>query len=181
MEAVALASTFATLIGFSMQLYSNCKYYIDAARGDAPNDLKLIMIETSSLTATLNVVKDLIDIGGIESVEAQRLDRQISKTVENCKVCIDELITLVPKPMLKDTGARLGKTDKAKILLNALAWGTGSKKGRCDTLLQHLRAHKATLTLSLTTELSHEVKKVGADVAEVKTTVRTMQAGLDRE
>ncbi len=181
MEALALASTFATLIGFSMQLYSNCKYYIDAAKNDAPSDLRLIMIETSSLTATLTVVRDLVEVGGIESVEAQRLDRQIGKTVENCKDCIEKLATLVPKPMLRDTGTPLSKTDKAKILLNALAWGTGGKKGKCDSLLQHLRAHKATLTLSLTTELSHEVKKVGADVAEVKTTVKTMQAGLDRK
>ena len=138
------------------------------------------MIETSSLTATLNVINDLIEVGGFESNGSQRLSSQIGKTVADCKVCIDELRELVPKPM-RDTGARLSKTDKAKILLNALAWGTGGKKGKCDSALQHLRAHKATLTLSLTTELSHEVKKVGADVAEVKTTVKTMQAGLDRE
>jgi hypothetical protein len=181
MEAVALASTFATLIGFSMQLYGTCKYYIDAARGDCPNDLRLIMIETSSLSATLGVVKDLIELRDIQDEDATRLKRQIGKPVEDCKKCIEELIKLVPKPLARESDDPLKKREKAKIIMNAIAWGTSGKKGTCDTLLQHLRTHKATLSLGLTTELSHNVNKIGSDVAEVKTTVNTMQAKLDRE
>ncbi|KAK4150472.1 hypothetical protein C8A00DRAFT_36938 [Chaetomidium leptoderma] len=162
MEALALASTFATLIGFSMQLYGNCKFYIDAARGDCPNDLKLILFETSSLEATLKVVQDILSVSDNRRADEERLQRQIGKPIQDCKSCIEQLLKL------------------AKIILNASAWGTGGKKGTCDTLLKHLKTHKATLSLGLTTELSHEVKQIGADVAEVKTTVNTMQAKLDQ-
>ncbi|KAK4248280.1 hypothetical protein C7999DRAFT_31337 [Corynascus novoguineensis] len=159
MEALAIASTFATLIGFCKDLCETCKYYIDAARGDCPNDLKLILIETSSLQAT------------IESVEAKLKAMDCRK---DCQYCIKELIRLVPKPMVRDDNGKLSKTGQAKILLNALAWGTGGKKGTCDMLLRNLRAHKATLTLGLTTELSHDVEQVGQDVAKVKAAVETV-------
>ena len=181
MEAVALASTFATLLGFSMQLYGNCKYYIDAARGDCPNDLKLILIETSSLEATLRTVQDILAASDTRREDEARLQRQIGKSVEECKSCLEKLLKLVPKPLLRDEDHKLSKRDKAKILLNALAWGTSGKKGECDIQLKHVRAHKATLSLNLTAELSHEVKKISADVTEVKTTVNTMQAKLDGE
>lgn len=75
----------------------------------------------------------------------------------------------------------MSKSEKAKVILHALAWGTGGKKGRCDTLLHHLRTHKATLSLGLTTELSHDIKRIDSNVAEVKTTVNIMQVKLDRE
>ncbi|KAK4032460.1 hypothetical protein C8A01DRAFT_20467 [Parachaetomium inaequale] len=179
MEAVALASTFATLLGFSMQLYGNCKYYVDAARGDCPNDLKLILIETSSLEATLRTVQDILAASDTRREDEARLQRQIGKSVEECKSCLEKLLKLVPKPLLRDEDHKLSKRDKAKILLNALAWGTSGKKGECDIQLKHLRAHKATLSLNLTAELSHEVKKISADVTEVKTSVNTMQTKLD--
>lgn len=184
MEAVALASTFATLIGFAMQLYGNCKYYIDAARGDCPSDLKLILIETSSLRATLEAVRDILELSDTPEQDERRLKAQIARPIADCKQCIDELLKLVPKPMLNRAtgeGGELRKRDKASIVIQALAWGTGGKKGRCDMLLQHLRAHKATLNLGLTTELSSDLKKVGAEVKEVKATVNTMQAKLDRK
>ncbi|KAL2145284.1 hypothetical protein VTI28DRAFT_7652 [Corynascus sepedonium] len=153
MEALAIASTFATLIGFCKNLYETCQYYIDAARVDCPNDLKLILIETSSLQATID---------------------QIDKPLQDCQFCIKELTKLVPKPMVREDNGKLSKTGQAKILLKALAWGTGGKKGTCDMLLRNLRAHKATLTLGLTTELSHDVEQVGQDVAKVKAAVETV-------
>lgn len=179
MEALALASTFATLLGFSMQLYGNCKYYIDAARGDCPNDLKLILIETSSLEATIKSVELILSLSDTRAEDEDRLKRQIGKPLKDCQDCMEQLLKLVPKPMLKEGENKLGKRDKAKILLNALAWGAGGKKGTCDMLLKHLRAHKATLSLGLTSELSHDVKKIGRDVSEVKTSINTMQAKLD--
>ncbi|KAH6838594.1 hypothetical protein B0I37DRAFT_409139 [Chaetomium sp. MPI-CAGE-AT-0009] len=179
MEALALASTFATLLGFSMQLYSNCKYYIDAARGDCPNDLKLILIETGSLEATLKSVELILTLSDDPQREEERLRRQIGKTLKDIQQCMEDLLKLVPKPMLKEGETKASRRDKAKLIFNAVAWGTSGKKGACDTLLKHLRAHKATLSLGLTAELSHDVKKIGDDVTQVKTTINTMKAKLD--
>jgi hypothetical protein len=181
METLALASTFATLLGFSLQLYSNCKYYVDATRGDCPNDLKLILIETSSLEATVKSVELILSFSDSRADDEERLKRQIGKPLKDCQDCVEQLLKLVPKPMLKEGDAKLSKRDKAKIILNALAWGTSGKKGLCDIQLKHLRAHKATLSLGLTSELSHDVKKIGKDVSEVKTSINTMQAKLDSE
>jgi hypothetical protein len=181
MEAVALASTFATLIGFAMQLYSNCKYYVDAAKGDCPSDLRLIMIESSSLEAILRVIKELVALGAMERGEETQLERQVAKPIADCEACIRDLLKLVPKPMIKEGNGTLTKTDKVRIVLNALAWGVAGKKSTCDTLLRSLRSHKATLTLGLTTEMSYDVKKMAADVAEVKSTVSAMHASLNRE
>ncbi|KAK3295249.1 uncharacterized protein B0H64DRAFT_459150 [Chaetomium fimeti] len=179
MEALALASTFATLLGFSLQLYTNCKYYIDAARGDCPNDLKLILIETGSLEATLKSVELILSLSDNKKEDEERLKRQIGKTLLDIKSCMEDLLKLVPKPMLKEGDSKATKREKAKLLLNAVAWGTSGKKGTCDILLKHLRAHKATLSLGLTAELSHDVKKIGHDVSEVKSSINTMQVRLD--
>jgi hypothetical protein len=179
METLALASTFATLLGFSMQLYSNCRYYVDATRGDCPNDLKLILIETSSLEATVKSVELILSFSDTRAEDEERLKRQIGKPLKDCQECMEQLLKLVPKPMLKDGEHKLSKREKVKILLNALAWGVGGKMGTCAMLLKHLRTHKATLSLGLTSELSHDVRKIGHDVSEVKTSINTMQAKLD--
>ncbi len=180
MEAVALASTFATLIGFAMQLYSNCKYYVDATKNDCPSDLKLIMIESKSLTAILGVIKELVASGGMERAEETRLERQIAKPIADCEACIKKLLDLVPTPKFKE-GEKITGKDRVNIVLNALAWGVAGKKGRCDTLLRSLRSHKATLTLGLTTEISTDVKQIASDVADVKNTVTTMHANMSCE
>jgi hypothetical protein len=65
------------------------------------------------------------------------------------------------------------------MYLNAFKWGDGKKKIEAE--LEKLKRHKATLSLGLTAELSYDVKKMGVDVAEVKSNVNTMQAKLDGE
>ncbi|KAL2131723.1 hypothetical protein VTI74DRAFT_4654 [Chaetomium olivicolor] len=175
MEAVALASTFATLIGFSMQLYGTCKWYIDAARNDCPSDLKLILIETASLKATLEAVQDILKLSDDRKKDEERLERQIGRPLRDCQKCIQGLLELVPKPMKENTNRT---RDKMKLIANALAWGL-KKKDECDTLLKNLRAHKATLNLGLTTELSHDVRQIGNDVKEVKSAVSSVQARLN--
>jgi len=143
MEALAIASTFATLIGFCKDLYETYQYYIDAARVDCPNDLKHILIETSSLQATIESAEAKLKAMDCRKMNQQRLQSQIDKPLQDCQFCIKELTKLVPKPMVRDDNGKLSKTGQAKILLKALAWGTGGKKGTCDMLLRNLRAHKA--------------------------------------
>lgn len=177
MDVISIVSTFATLIGFSMQLYGSCKDYVDAVRGDCPAALRLILVESSSLAGTLKAVKDLLELSDTPKEDAERLERQIGPALKECYECIKILNGLLPEPLKKD--GKLTKTERAKIVFKALKWS--SNKEKCEAQLKKLKTHKATLNLGLTTELSHDVKKMGADVAEVKSTVNTMQAKLDGE
>jgi hypothetical protein len=173
MDFVGLASSFVTLIGFSMQLYANCKDYVGAVKGKCPGALKLILIEASSLKATLQAIDDLLNLSDTPKEDGDRLAHRIGQTLKECHNCLEELLKLVPKPMKV---GELSKSDKAMIYLKALRWSDNRKKIEAE--LEKLKTHKATLSLGLTAELSHEVKKIGVDVAEVKSTVNTMQAKL---
>ncbi|KAK4143181.1 uncharacterized protein C8A04DRAFT_37718 [Dichotomopilus funicola] len=178
MEAVALASTFATLIGFTIQLYGICRYYVDAARGACPHDFKLVLIETSSLQAMLESVKVILDASENRREDEANLQKQIGDTVSHCTTCIKELLSLMPEPLLDGRG-KMTMKDKATIIAKAVRWGASNKKGRCDTLLNDLSKYKANLGLGLTVGLSHEVKQIRTDVTHVRSSINTMQAHLD--
>lgn len=178
MEAVALASTFATLIGFSIQLYGIARYYVDAARGACPHDFKLILIETASLQATLESVKTILDASDTRREDEAKLQKQIGDTVLHCTNCIKELVSLLPPPMVDDRG-KMTMKDKATIIAKAVRWGASNKKGRCNTLLDDLSKYKANLGLGLTVGLTQEVKQIRSDVSHVKSSINTMQAHLN--
>jgi hypothetical protein len=176
MDFVGLASSFVTLIGFSMQLYSNCKDYVAAVKGECPGALKLVLIEASSLKCTLEAIDDVLKLSETPKEERDRLALRIGEALKQCHHCLEELLRLVPQP-LKDGKPRT--SDKAKMYFDAFKWGDRRKKMEAE--LEKLKTHKATLSLGLTAELSCDVKRIGADVAEVKSNVNTMQAKLDGE
>ncbi|KAL2015386.1 hypothetical protein VTK56DRAFT_5540 [Thermocarpiscus australiensis] len=178
MDYLSAASTFATLIGFCMQLYSTCKEYVDATRGDCPNDIRLILIESSSLEATLKASQLVIAASDIDRKEADELQRHIGEPLEECKLCLKQLMELVPEPKRLNHDGKLSKRDKAKILLAAVKWGAGDK-AKCEMLLKNLRTYKATLTLKITTGLSRDVKKIGDDVSQVRESLNTVHSQLD--
>ncbi|KAK3302730.1 uncharacterized protein B0T15DRAFT_514743 [Chaetomium strumarium] len=168
MEFLATASTFATLTGFAMQLYSNCKWYIGVAKDDCPNDLKLIMVEAASLEATLRTVKDILDLS--DKATNERLLRQVGGPAHEVDGCLKRLLALVPTPMkdAADGDSRKRAKDRAKLIFNAVTWAASGKKGQCDFLLKALREQKATLSLGLTTELSRDVRQMADDIRDVK-------------
>ncbi|KAL2187733.1 hypothetical protein L209DRAFT_804704, partial [Thermothelomyces heterothallicus CBS 203.75] len=173
MEPISIASTFATLIGFSMQLYSACKDYVDAVRGACPNDIKLILVETSSLTASLQAAQDLLPASNGPEGDKEKLE----ESLRECRHCIEQLIKMVPKPMLKAEEKKLSKKEKVDLFLKILSWGP-SKKDTCATLLRSINMHKATIIFHLTAEISRDVKRIGQEVGSVKTSVQDMQDKL---
>ncbi|KAL2168025.1 hypothetical protein VTG60DRAFT_560 [Thermothelomyces hinnuleus] len=173
MEPFSTASTFATLIGFSMQLYSACKDYVDAVRGACPNDIKLILVETSSLSASLKAAQDLLPASNGPDADKQKIE----ESLKECRHCIEQLIKMVPKPMLKAEEKRLSAKEKVDLFLKILSWGPG-KKETCATLLRSINTHKATIMFHLTAETSRDVKKIGQEVGSVRTSVQDMQDKL---
>jgi hypothetical protein len=159
-----------------MQLYANCKDYVGAVKGKCPGALKLVLIEALSLKATLQAIDDVLELSETPKEDRERMVLRIGQALKECHNCLDNLLKLVPKPM--QDGA-LSKRQKAEMYLNAFKWGDGKKKIEAE--LEKLKRHKATLSLGLTAELSYDVKKMGVDVAEVKSNVNTMQAKLDGE
>ena len=176
MDFVGLASSFATLIGFSMQLYENCKDYVNLVKGKCPGALKLVLIEAYGLHATLEAIKDVLELSETPREDGDRLAHRIGQTMKECQNCLDALLKLVPKPI---QDGKVSKKEKVEIYLNALKWSDDKKK--IDAELEKLKRHKATLSLGLTAELSYDVKKIGVDVAEVKSNVDTMLLKLDGE
>jgi hypothetical protein len=168
MEVLATASTFATLTGFAMQLYGNCKWYIGVVKDECPNDLKLIMVEAASLEATLRTVEDILKLSDKDANE--RLLKQIGAPARECETCLKGLLQLVPKPIKDAAGGEkhMHAKDRAKLVINAVTWAASGKKGQCDTLLKALRAQKSTLNLGLTTELSRDVRQMADDIRDVK-------------
>lgn len=189
MEAVALASTFATLIGFAMQVYSSCKEYVDTVRSDCPSALKMILVESASLESTIKSLDAMMKTSSEE--DARRLKDRMQEPVEECIKIMKKLQALLPKPMVNNPGGNLSRKDKVELALKSLQWV--KKKSECVDLLNHLQAYKSTINTGLNTTLTEEMKKVRADVSdvranvsevrtnvsEVKSTVNIVQAKLD--
>lgn len=174
MDVVGLASSFLTVIGFAIQLYKDCSVYIDAVRGDCPNDLKVILTETASLEITLRIIESLWRACD-DPEKRKELEQQFGGPLKGCGECLQDMMKLVPSPMLK--GGKLSTSDKAKMMLKALKWG--HDKGKCEQLMANLAKYKDTLNMAVSSKIGVELRVVADHVKEIKADVKVVKANVN--
>jgi hypothetical protein len=160
MEVVALASTFATLTGVSMQLCSAFRFWITAAKNECPSDLRIIVEEAEIIASIADTIKQSL----MDEHQQALLDQRMLDAARKCTDCMERLLQVVPPHMLSPSSQGPSAKDKVKLAATAAAWAF-SKKDRCKILRQELSSHKNNLTLGLTTKLHGDVRKVQAMIA----------------
>ncbi|KAK3368329.1 hypothetical protein B0H63DRAFT_404201, partial [Podospora didyma] len=178
-EAIAFGASVIAFIDIASKLALACKFFIDTARGNAPKDLKLILLETSSLKTTLETVEFLLSTSDDCIKEEEALAKQIGQPVEACKSCIVDLLELIPQNVVtSDSEARYGgsavrHSEPVSRLLDALAWPR--KRTKALALVEQISRHRDTIHLALSAELSKDVKEIKAELRAIRDALSGMQ------
>lgn len=144
-EAIALGASIIAVIQISDRIIGLTKDYIDGVQ-DAPRDLHIIRIETSTLKAVFESLKFVHNSGNAISENLQNLARQ-DGAVAGCRRVVSNLEKLIDTEV--DTAMR-GKRQKIQATLSNLAWPL--KESKAKKLLEEMAKYKTTITLALSSE-----------------------------
>jgi hypothetical protein len=148
MDPLSIIASSIAIIQVADRLVSICKSYLKSVK-DAPNDLRIIIIEVGSVRCILELIRDLVPEDSEDnndmSFRLQNL-RGEDGPVEGCKKALIALSSLVPDPAVQSTHQKRRKL----FSLTTLAWPL--KEGKARKLLQDIGRYKATMSLALTTE-----------------------------
>ncbi|KAK0667933.1 hypothetical protein QBC41DRAFT_227345 [Cercophora samala] len=191
-EVAGLVSTIFTIIAFAKDVTLATKFYIDAAKGDCPKDIKLLVVEAASLQSTFESI-DFIFKNNVEpgqnvedNPENRRIANQIFKPCGICKETLEELQGMIKKLKIDRDPKDRTTRDKLRNTWEAAKWPF--KKESFDAAMGKLHHCRTSIISGLTTELTTTVKEIQTnvrvikdDVKEVKGAVHAMDDKMDRE
>ncbi|KAK3328241.1 hypothetical protein B0T19DRAFT_424000 [Cercophora scortea] len=175
MDPLTISVSVIAVIQMADRVIELCKKYLGAAR-DAPADLRLILIETSSIKSVLDNLHFLTSCShGPSTLESLAGD---DGPIEGCRHLICELEALLSGPLggshengvVADGGT---KRQRVKSVLAALAWPTRESKSK--KLLGQLSQHKETISLALTTDSARDIKEIKAKTTQIQNTLTDLQ------
>lgn len=143
MDPLSAAANIIQIINAANKVISLCKRFLEVVR-DAPGDLRLILVEVSTLRAVLDDLHFLVSCNHAPST-LDTLARHHGP-LEGCRKVIGELEEMLPSE------AMLATESKRKAILTALAWLM--RESRARVLLDELAHYKSTISLALTTDSS---------------------------
>ncbi|KAH8894321.1 hypothetical protein GQ53DRAFT_839931 [Thozetella sp. PMI_491] len=153
-EALGLGASIIAVLQISGSLVKTCKQYIEAVR-DYPGDLRVILIETSSLMSLLENLQFLEKYGTLP------LPIALEGPVQGCRETLSELAELLPAACEREQSA-----PKRRRLAASLAWPLRQTKAR--RLLDQLMRHKTSISAAISTESWQDTKAIKQDVESLK-------------
>lgn len=147
-EILAVGASVIATIQITERITGLCRFYIESVR-DAPADLRLISIETSTLKTLFENVKLLVDCDRGVSTTLNSLSGE-GGPIEGCRRSVADLEKLFPPEFRQFNGQTRPKKRRVMATLATLAWPLKENKAR--RLLNEITRYKMTITLTLTTE-----------------------------
>lgn len=140
-EALALCASIVAVIQIADRVAELCKAYIGGVT-NYPKDLRVILIETSSLKILLENLTFLGENDGNASSILASLDGN-NGPIEGCRKTTSELEKLFPPEQLQ-SDKEGGRRKKVRLSLAALAWPFRAEKARAllGQLAQHIDVHQ---------------------------------------
>ncbi|GAB1310617.1 NACHT domain-containing protein [Madurella fahalii] len=164
MEPFSFGASIIAVVQVSDRVISVCKRLLAAAR-DAPADIRLILIEISTLRGVLDSLHFLSSC----SHGLTALDNLVGDDgpIEGCRRAIQELEVLLETSTVTDSQS------KTKAVLAVVSWTMKEAKAR--KLLEQLRQYKSTIDLALATESTRDVKDLKRKANKIHATLTDMQ------
>ena len=147
-EVIAVGPSVIAIIQITERIIGLCKFYIETAQ-DAPSDLRVILLEISTLKTIFENLQFLMACSSEASATVRSLAGH-DGPIEGCSRSISELEKLFPSNYVQGMGKSQGKKRKVKMTLAALAWPF--KESKAKKLLDEITRYKMTISLVLTTE-----------------------------
>ncbi|KAE8441533.1 hypothetical protein EG329_004879 [Mollisiaceae sp. DMI_Dod_QoI] len=172
-KAIALGASIIAVIQIADRVIGLCKFYLETVH-DAPADLRAILIETSTMKTILESVKFLTSCNdGLSSI----LDGLLGPDgpIEGCRQSIAKMEGLFPS--IYSQGPRGGRSKRQKVhaTLAYLAWPL--KQAKAKELVEEVSRFKATISLALVTESTHDIR----DIKHQTTEIHDILSGSQRE
>ena len=121
---------------------------------DTPTELRLILIEVSTLKTVLENAKFLALCPDDKSLVLESLSSH-DGPIQQCHNLLGKLGGLFPQDPAKEAGFSQKKRQKIKHALALLAWPLNAKKA--ERLLDEIQVCKSTITVALTADISYSV------------------------
>ncbi|SPQ18400.1 6876165c-5d0b-49cc-8881-80a601c66a56 [Thermothielavioides terrestris] len=168
MDPVSATANIVAIVQAANRVITLCKKFLEAVR-DAPSDIRLVLVEISTLRAVLDNLHFLASESGRSTAALDALARDHGP-IEGCRKAILELEHLLPSESILSTES------KTKALLSAISWTL--KDSKAKALLDELRGYKSTITLALTTDSVFDLKDIKASTDEIQTATKVIRAAL---
>ena len=142
MEPLSVAASIIAVIQISGKLVKWCTAYIESVK-DAPQDLRIIHVEISTLKAVFEPLKVLSDnISSFERLHA------LQRPIENCRRAVTDLHKLVGFDQHDQDGRQDAAPSAKAGTLSSLFWP--KKMSRARKLTDEIGRYKTTISLALT-------------------------------
>jgi hypothetical protein len=148
-EVVGLASSIIAVLGLSATVVNKCKAVIETAE-KAPQDLRTILIEVSSLKSAL---ENLEFLSRIDCEFAAQVSNQqgVEAAVKGCQNTLTNLVDQLGSLSISDSQPS-GPSKRQKIK-TAVSWTW--KEGSAKKLLADVLQYKTTIMLGLLTHTAY--------------------------
>lgn len=161
-EAFGIAAGAVTVIEITAKVISKCKHIIRTTH-DAPKDLRNILIEVSSLQATLESL-DFLSTADCDFADAVKGLANIEGAITGCRDTMEDLAAELDG--LAISGGKSSSSGKRQRLKGSLAWCLKESKAR--KLLNDAIQHKSTINLALVGEVAKDIKELKASTAKIQ-------------
>ena len=146
-EIVAATASVIALMQLTERVVKLAKFYLDAIE-DCPRDIRIILVEVSTLKALLENVEFLMKQNDSSESLTVQLCGDVGPIAECPRVLID-LERLLPSDAESTTS---NKRQKVLSVASRLAWPLKESKGR--KLLQEIARQKESIALALTSRIA---------------------------
>ncbi|KAK3331701.1 hypothetical protein B0T19DRAFT_366827 [Cercophora scortea] len=152
-EALALGASAVAFIQLADRVIGLCKFYIESVR-DVPHDIRVILIEVSSLKSILDNLRFLATADANAGAASSSTIRNLGGpdgTLGACGLALGELEKLFPEDHIQQLAVKKKrKRLHVSQIVTALAWPLKASKAK--KLLDEISQHKSTITIALSVE-----------------------------
>jgi hypothetical protein len=160
-EFLAVGASIVAFLQLTDRVISVCKFYIETVH-DVHHDLRVILVEVSSLKATLETLSFLFHSDPEFAPDTLRNLESPNGALTACNKSLAELekLFLVDQQHLSHHQGRVKRprTEKISQAVAALAWPLKASKAR--KLLDEISRHKANIVLALSTDSRYKAPTI---------------------
>jgi hypothetical protein len=147
-ESLGLAASVLAIVDLTVKIAAHCKFYIEKIK-DARKDLRMVLLETTSLQGTVDNLRFLLDHD--PDFDGAQLDT-LREPISGCLECLQHLQKLVPALEESSTFSRLTLRQQTKEIATRLAWPL--TRNTVMSTLSDIQRHKTTICLIICGEIS---------------------------
>ncbi|KAH6884219.1 hypothetical protein B0T10DRAFT_609019 [Thelonectria olida] len=170
MDPFSITAGIIAFVQMADRVIGLCKQYLETVR-DAPSDLRVILIEVSTVKTLLDNVLFLSSCRQSPATLSHLAGKE--GPIEGCRRAVFEIEHLLPTNHTTAANTSNSIAQLLKPTLTSLAWPTKEAKAR--KLLAQVSQYKNTINLALTVESSRDIREIKDKATQIHTELSELQ------